>query len=134
MTEPHLIRLNGPWEMTIDAQGEPTRVKLPAAWPQIFQAASGGAVVLKRWFHRPTGIDDGSQVQLQLVDLPFQGSAWINGASLGEFPALQKHIVDVKSHLIMRCCLTISIKTLAPLEKTIPTPQISLAILPAHPT
>lgn len=128
----HIIRLNGPWEMTVGAQAEPTRVKLPGSWPQILQAASEGACVLQRWFHRPTGIDDGSQVQLQLTDLPFQGSLEINDASLGDFPALRKHAVDVKGHLTARCCLTITIETLAPLEQSIPTPQISLAILPAR--
>lgn len=132
MTEPYIIRLNGPWEMTIDAQQAPKRVKLPANWPQILQAAREGTVVLKRWFHRPTGIDDGSQVQLHLIDLPFLAEAWIDDASLGEVVAMQKHAIDVKSHLAARCCLTIEIKQLAPLEKTIPTPQISLAILPAR--
>lgn len=132
MTEPYIIRLNGPWEMSIDAQQQPLRVKLPGSWPQILQTASEQAVVLQRWFHRPTGIDDGSQVQLHLIDLPFAGSARLDDTSLGEFPASQHHAIDVKSHLAARNCLTITIKTLAPLEKSIPTPQVSLAILPAR--
>lgn len=132
MTEPYIIRLNGPWEMTIAAQEEPTRVKLPGTWPQILQTASEQAVTLKRWFHRPTGIDDGSQVQLHLVDLPFAGSVSIDDTSLGEFPVGQKHAIDVKGYLGARNCLTITIKAIAPLEKSIPTPQISLAILPAR--
>ncbi len=132
MTEPYIIRLNGPWELTSTEKQQPERMKLPAAWPQILHAASEGPVTLCRWFNRPTGIDDGSQVQLHLIDLPFQGEAWIDEASLGEFPMAPKHEVDIKSHLTGRCCLTVEIKQLAPLEKTIPTPQISLAILPAH--
>lgn len=130
MTEPYIIRLNGPWEMTVDALDSSQRVKLPASWPQVLKAASDGKVVLKRWFNRPTGIDDGSQVHLQMVDMPFQGEAWIDDASLGEFPSSPKHAVDIKQHLNGRCCLTVEIKQLALLEKTIPTPQISLAILP----
>ncbi|WP_144970967.1 hypothetical protein [Bremerella volcania] len=116
--------------MTAGSQDEPKRVKLPASWPQILQTAGEGTVVLRRWFHRPTGIDDGSQVQLHLIDLPFLAEAWIDDASLGEFSAAQKHAVEVKSHLNARCCLTVEIKELVPLEKSIPTPQISLAILP----
>jgi len=132
MTEPYIIRLNGPWEMTAAAQTESTRVKLPAAWPQVLQTARDDAVVLKRWFHRPTGIDDGSQVELHLIDIPFEGQAWIDDASLGEFPATARHTVDIKSYLSARCCLRVAIKQLAPLEQTIPTPQISLAILPVR--
>ncbi|MEW4564104.1 hypothetical protein AB1K70_16320 [Bremerella sp. JC770] len=132
MTEPYIIRLNGPWEMTAAAQTEPTRVKLPAAWSQVLQAACEDEITLKRWFHRPTGIDDGSQVELHLIDIPFHGQAWIDDASLGEFPATARHTVDIKSHLSARCCLSVAIKQLAPLERTIPTPQISLAILPAR--
>ncbi|PQO39077.1 hypothetical protein C5Y96_04230 [Blastopirellula marina] len=130
MTEPYIIRLNGPWEMASDAQNEPLRVKLPGSWPQILLTAKEQAVVLRRWFHRPTGIDDGSRVQLHLIDLPFAGSAQIDETSLGEFPVSQQHAMNVKEHLATRSRLTITIKTLAPLEKTIPTPQISLAILP----
>jgi len=129
---PHIIRLNGPWEMTAGDQDEPQRVKLPGSWPQILHAAQEGTVVLKRWFHRPTGIDDGSQVQLHLTDLPFSGEVWIDDTSLGEVTANQQPPIDIKSHLAARCCLTFEINQLAPLEKTIPTPQISLAILPAR--
>lgn len=130
MTEPYIIRLNGPWEMTAGDQHESDRVKLPGAWPQILTAASQGTVILKRWFHRPTGIDDGSQVQLHLIDLPFAGEAWIEDVSLGQFAAMPQQTIDIKQHLGTRCCLTIEIQKLAPLEKTIPTPQVSLAILP----
>lgn len=132
MTEPYIIRLNGPWEIATGDQQEPERVKLPGSWPQILAAAGSRPVVLKRWFHRPTGIDDGSQVQLHLIDLPFAGEAWIDDASIGQFAAMPKHAIDIKRHLGPRCCLTIEIKELAPLEQTIPTPQFSLAILPAH--
>jgi len=132
MTEPYHIRLNGPWEMTSDSQAEPIRVKLPKAWPQILQAASAETVTLMRWFHRPTGIDDGSQVELHLSDLPFAGGAWINDVSLGQFSAKPQHAIDVHQHVTERSCLTIAIEELAPLETSIPTPQISLAILPAR--
>ena len=130
MTEPHTIRLNGPWEMIAGVPDEPTRVKLPAAWPQIIQAARSSSIVLQRWFHRPTGIDDGSVVQLKLAELPFSGSISLNDTSLGMFPAQKEHALDVGDHLTDRCCLTISVGEVAELSETIPTPQISLAILP----
>lgn len=130
MTNHHTIRLNGPWEMIAGLSDEPQRVKLPHDWPEIVSASQAGPVMLQRWFHRPTGIDDGSRVELILVDLPFSGSASVNDTSLGPFPAQQEHAIQLGEHLTQRCCLTLSVEQLADLGNAIPVPQITLAIHP----
>ncbi|PQO28310.1 hypothetical protein [Blastopirellula marina] len=131
MSNHHTIRLNGPWEMITALPDEPQRVKLPKGWPEIISAAKQGPVLLQRWFHRPTGIDDGSQVELVLIGLPFSGSVSVNDQSLGSFAPFQTHARSVGAHLTERCCLTLSVERLGELEDSIPIPQISLAILPA---
>ncbi len=111
---------------------ESRRVKLPKQWPEIISASQEGPVLLQRWFHRPTGIDDGSRVELVLIDLPFSGSVSVNDRSLGQFSAHQPHALSVGEHLTERCCLTLSVEQLADLENSIPIPQISLAIHPPN--
>lgn len=130
MPNPHTIRLNGPWEMIAGLPDEPERVHLPKAWPQVVAAAQAGPVVLQRWFHRPTGIDDGSRVDLVLADLPFAGSVSVNEMSLGRFTPHEQHDLSIEAHLTTRCCLTISADQPGELDAKIPTPQISLAIHP----
>ena len=132
MNDHHSIRLNGPWEMITGLPDEPQRVKLPKGWPEVISASKDGPVLLQRWFHRPTGIDDGSRVELVLVDMPFSGSVSVNDTSLGQFVANQPHSLSVSEHLTQRCCLTLSVEKLAELEDSIPIPQISLAIHPAN--
>ncbi|GAA4426891.1 hypothetical protein [Bremerella cremea] len=129
--EPHIIRLNGPWEMLAGLPDEAARVKLPADWPQIVDAVQQGPVVLQRWFHRPTGIDDGSQVQLRLENFPFGGTVSVNDVSLGAFPALEEQAMAIEMHLEVRNCLTITAGTMADLEGITTIPLVSLAILPA---
>jgi len=53
----HLIRLAGPWELQAEA-ADPVRVKLPSKVP-----ANGW---LSRKFHRPSGLDHGSVVRVEL--------------------------------------------------------------------
>ncbi|PQO47763.1 hypothetical protein [Blastopirellula marina] len=130
MSQPHTIRLNGPWEMIAGLPDEPERVHLPKGWPQVVAAAQEGPVVLQRWFHRPTGIDDGSRVDLVLADLPFSGSVSVNETSLGRFTPHAKHDLRIEADLTTRCCLTISADRPGELAAKIPTPQVSLAIHP----
>ncbi|MEZ6061290.1 MAG: hypothetical protein R3C19_13180 [Planctomycetaceae bacterium] len=63
MTSVHEIRLAGPWEFTrAESPDSPQRCTLPIAVDEARQAP--GAVTLTRRFHRPTGLDAGSQVRI----------------------------------------------------------------------
>ncbi|MBI1247641.1 hypothetical protein GC197_07300 [bacterium] len=130
--QPHTIRLNGPWEMIAGLAEEADRVKLPQGWPQVIEAAQAGPVILQRWFHRPTGIDDGAVVQLQIEGIPLRGSVSINDASLGSFAEFSELALNIHAHLLPRSCLTISIDQPIGQLDTTTTPQVSLVILPAR--
>ncbi|MGC1272305.1 MAG: hypothetical protein WBC44_01255 [Planctomycetaceae bacterium] len=68
----HRIRLRGPWDFewssppsdtaTNDSNGT---LRLPTTWNDAF-GGSNGTVRLSRRFNRPTGIDDGERVWIEL--------------------------------------------------------------------
>ncbi len=61
MAAAHEIRLAGPWEFTrADANDSPQRCTLPFSPPD--GTNQPGPVTLTRRFHRPTGLDENSQV------------------------------------------------------------------------
>lgn len=54
----HSIRLAGPWELEAGS-ADPVRVELPSCVP------SNGQLIRK--FHRPSGLDEGTEVQVELA-------------------------------------------------------------------
>lgn len=144
MSNPHTIRLNGPWEMTTPSTDQPRRVKLPADWPLVLSACETGPSTLQRWFHRPTGLDDTTAVQLVLTSLPCRGSVSLNDARLGDFQAGQRDAFDVGKRLTPRGCLKLSLEKAsldasssrdepapgAATSASGPTPEIALLIQP----
>lgn len=54
----HAIRLAGPWELQVEG-ADPVRVRLPS------EAPSNGRLIRK--FHRPGGLDEGSEVRIELT-------------------------------------------------------------------
>ena len=141
MPNPHTIRLNGPWEMIAPPADEPVRVKLPGDWPVVAAACAAGPVVLQRWFHRPTGLDEQTAVQLITSTLPCSGSVSLNDVRLGDITAGQTHHFNVGPHLSPRGCLTLSLEATSGLEAIkpaspeattapAPIPEIALTILP----
>lgn len=85
---PHRIRLRGPWEFQWQSQERPGSanvpngtIHLPATWNDAFGITTG-ALRLTRSFNRPTGIDDGERVWLEL-DPSRPSSVVFNGRSLG---------------------------------------------------
>ncbi len=54
----HSIRLAGPWELQAGS-ADPVRVQLPSDVP------SNGQLIRK--FHRPSGLDDGTEVRVELA-------------------------------------------------------------------
>jgi hypothetical protein len=79
----HGIRLNGPWEVDLEAAGDsPGRVTLPGSLHDIGLAGYSGRVRFRRRFGRPTGITTES------VHLAFRGvrgpaAIVLNGQTLG---------------------------------------------------
>ena len=84
MPQPHLIRLRGPWDYHIaddSAPGGSGRVMLPGDWLANVPASSV-RVVFSRRFHRPTGLDQSSQLALCWQDLPGSATILLNGVAL----------------------------------------------------
>lgn len=69
----HIIRLRGPWEIVpLEIRGATSlRLMLPGDWCGPL-GDYAGRVQFRRRFHRPTGLSDGSQVQLAIAALPLQ--------------------------------------------------------------
>lgn len=80
----HVIRLRGPWEKQT-GDGSVFRVRVPevsAEQPGCGEIA--GAVVYRRRFHRPTGLDDGTSVWLVIERVSGSLAAVaLNGQRLG---------------------------------------------------
>ena len=71
----HWIRLRGPWEVCWLGEGTPhppDRVKLPAAWSEVFGRRAGTARFVRR-FQAPTGLDHDERVCITLLE--FEGDA-----------------------------------------------------------
>lgn len=67
----HWIRLRGPWEVCWLENGTPQpprRVKLPAAWNELFGERTGTARFVRR-FQSPAALDPDERVCLTLVDV-----------------------------------------------------------------
>ena len=133
MPNPHTIRLNGPWEMIAPPADEPVRVKLPTDWPVVATACQTGPVVLQRWFHRPTGLDEQTAVQLVASALPCGGSVSLNDIRLGDITAGQTHHFNVGPHLSPRGCLTLSLEATSGVEVTVPASPEAITAAPPIP-
>jgi hypothetical protein len=64
----HVIRLHGPWtaELTGPAPTETRRVHLPREWAELAESARKANVAILRRFHRPTGLDESTRVELAI--------------------------------------------------------------------
>ena len=76
MTQPHVIRLRGPWECS-SSTGKAT-----LAWPQLPEGAAGGEITLLRRFGCPTGISPADRVELVFADLPPLSAVTLNDVPL----------------------------------------------------
>lgn len=77
----HVIRLHGPWTAEITGPGPPEtrRVHLPREWSELSELACKSGVALVRRFHRPTGLDDQTRVDLALPSAWPIASVMMNG-------------------------------------------------------
>jgi hypothetical protein len=96
----HTIRLHGPWEYEaltrLAAQADassapdaaplppPGRLTIPADWSESLGADFRGRVRFTRFFHEPTGLDQGQGVFLAVERVAESGRAFLNGELLGE--------------------------------------------------
>lgn len=76
---PHQIRLAGPWEASTDDGQSWQRCTLP--FPS--EKSEGHQWKLRRRFHRPTGLESETAIQLIFVGTNLPNSILINGS---EFP------------------------------------------------
>jgi hypothetical protein len=89
----HSIRLRGPWEFSIPNTQIGGRVEFPCTWFELLTAAMNAgrsallseekaSLTLKRRFHRPTGLESGDRVWLDMVSLSPSIRAELNGTPL----------------------------------------------------
>lgn len=88
----HRIRLRGPWDvlwLKTSGSEEPTpmsgALRMPVSWNAAF-GRRAGRVRLTRHFNRPTGIDDGERVWLEIA-IGVPAHVAMNGLPLGEVVA-----------------------------------------------
>ncbi len=105
LTEPHIIRLAGPWEMgRFDPSGATDwqRVKLPTVVP------SSHPMSLRRWFHKPTGLSGESIVRVVFKPSPGDFQLFLNDALLGQISADEPTVSIDLPNLQARNCLLLN--------------------------
>ena len=76
MSEPHVIRLRGPW-----ATEDGRRVRLPATWADTLGEAE--SATLSRTFNRPTNLDGaGVSVRIRVASPQAVGRILLNGSNV----------------------------------------------------
>ena len=84
--QPHRIQLNGPWTYEWigreEIRAEPLRIKLPAAWLDLFGPVAGN-VRFRRSFGKPTNLESNEQVFLCFDGIGGTGTVRLNNRELG---------------------------------------------------
>ncbi|HEY1785638.1 MAG TPA: hypothetical protein VGG30_08825 [Pirellulales bacterium] len=126
MTQPHVIRLRGPWQYEpllqwqLDAEGTiraveplppPGRMVMPGDWAQSLGRDFRGRVRFVRGFGRPTRLEPDEQVWLVCDGVDLSGLATLNGEALGEVAGFRTPArFDVTGLLKERNELTIDVE------------------------
>ena len=103
MSTAHVIRLRGPWYYeplartvlladgtTCEEPGElprAGRTQMPQDWGATLGHEFRGRVRFRRAFHRPTGLDEFSRVELVVTQVDAFGDVTLNGQRLGSISA-----------------------------------------------
>lgn len=85
----HWIRLRGPWEVCWLEEGPPqppVRVKLPAAWSDLFGQRAGTAQFVRR-FQSPATLDPDERVCVTLVDVEGEVRCRVNDTTVAPLSA-----------------------------------------------
>jgi hypothetical protein len=115
---PHIIRLHGPWQCELLISGDAVErltVQLPVDWSSFFRDRSGGSMIWRRSFGRPTNLDDQERVELIITNLQMDVMVELNGIQIDPF-----HRTDA----IARFELTNRLKTRNRLAFEVHTPPL----------
>ena len=91
MSQPHVIRLCGPWDLQpLECFGapaelpKPARVQAPCDWAELLGHDFLGRVRYTRKFNRPTNLDPHERVWLTFDGVDHRASVTLNGTRLGQ--------------------------------------------------
>jgi beta-galactosidase/beta-glucuronidase len=94
MSTPHVIRLRGPWEYTVEARSSassettelpPTgRVTMPTDWAASLGDAFRGRVAYRRRFGKPTNLESNESVWLVCDGATARATLELNSQALGD--------------------------------------------------
>lgn len=105
MSEPHTIRLRGPWMVIGDStssENKPRRVKLPATWAEA--AGEADSIDLVRPFHRPTILEDFERVTLRIRSPHTISAAMIDETAVSEGQEITSLLSDSNRLLVSLAC------------------------------
>ena len=118
--QPHRIHLNGPWTYewirrdgdcgsTGGKRAEPLRIKLPAAWRDLFGSVAGD-VRFRRSFGKPTNLEVDERLFLCFDGVGGMGSVSLNDRELGTLDGNQTSVrYDVTGLLESRNTLLVEL-------------------------
>ena len=112
VSEPHIIRLRGPWEFTLltgPRAGEQGPFTMEGDWRAAL-ASAAGPLRLTRLFNAPTGIEADTSVLVVLDGFPEQTAVFLDDAPL--LP-LTPHHYEISGRLARRHCLAVDIPGVA---------------------
>jgi len=126
MHTPHQIRLNGPWE-AFQNPDDPSgvRIHLPKAWSDL---ADQGYRRMRRWMHRPTGLEDARRIEFAFENIPCSAQVRLNGTALGRIEPQDWQTIEITQPLPDRFALELAEIGFANAATTNSSPQISLQI------
>jgi hypothetical protein len=126
----HRIRLRGPWEFlwisppaALSPAARKGSIQLPAAWRAAF-GELGGTVRLSRAFNRPSGLENGERVWLD-VSAADETSISLNGAWLGRSAGGTARF-DVTDRLDLHCRVDLELSGSPDEERALP--EVSLVM------
>ena len=109
MSEPHRIRLRGPWEVVgLQPERPATRMPLPCTWREGGWPGFAGRASHIRQFGQPRTHGAGERVWLFIEAVVGRGVARLNGRELGAVDGLFR--VDVTDQLLARNQLEIDVE------------------------
>ena len=115
MSEPHRIRLRGPWEVTaIECTNGATltnaiRMTIPCSWREGGWIGFQGRALHTRAFGKPTGLDGNHSVFLVIESATGSGWVRLNGQNIGEMQEQSMFECDITSLLKPRNLLEIEL-------------------------
>ena len=111
MSEPHRIRLRGPWEVTAIGNDRATRMTIPCSWKEGGWIGFAGKARHLRSFGRPRQNDSNERVWLVIASVTGTGTIRLNGLDLGTVNGNQPFQSDITDRLEARNQLEIEVES-----------------------